>query len=210
LLVTRTLNAGVSMFIKRNRHGLVLGRHWAMADENPTNNSGASSSAGTQNTDGSASTPQTVPYDRFSQVIKERNELNERLQKLEQAQAKRDEEERLKRGEHEAVINELKPKASRAETLEKTLTEYLTAELESVPEDMRFLFADGDVAERLSKVKAAKAKGIIGKPTPPQTDAGATGRGVSSSSLTPEQQAMAKAAGMTHEQYAKALEKIQK
>lgn len=191
------------MFIKRNRHGLVLGRHWAMADENPTNNSGASS-AGTQNTDGSASTPQTVPYDRFSQVIKERNELNERLQKLEQAQAKREEEERLKRGEHEAVINELKPKASRAETLEKTLTEYLTAELESVPEDMRFLFADGDVAERLSKVKAAKAKGIIGKPTPPQTDAGATGGSKPAPlNLTAEEQAIAQKLGMTLEQYAK-------
>lgn len=193
------------MLFNRNRYGLKLGRHWSMADETlPTTNSGATagtSSAGTQNTE--TSTPQTVPYDRFSQVIKERNELNDRLAKFEAAQAKRDEEDRLKRGEHEAVINELKPKAVRAETLEKTLTEYLNAELESVPEDMRFLFADGDVADRLTKIKAAKAKGLIGKPTAPQTDAGAMGGGKAVPQLSADELNTAKKLGMSPEEYAK-------
>lgn len=192
------------MLYKQTRHGLALGRYRLHNSETPpSTGSTPASSAGTENTGSNAETPKTVPYERFAEVNSQMRAFEAELKKLRDEQAKRDEAERLKRGEHEAVINELKPKAVRAETLEKTLTDYLNAELESVPEEMQFLFADGDVAERLTKIKAAKAKGIIGKPTPPQTDAGITGNTVKPANLTPEELRTAAKLGMTPEEYAK-------
>lgn len=162
--------------------------------------------AGAQNTE-SAGEPRSVPYERFAEVNKAMRQYEKQLADLQKAQAERDEKERLARGEHETIIGELKPKAERAAKLEQSLTTYLEAELADIPEDARYLFEAGDVADRLQRVKEAKKRGLFNRPNAPVTDAGARGNVVSTATLTSEQKQMAAAAGMTEEQYAAALGK---
>ena len=180
-------------------------RQW-FADD-PDKDKGSGSSDGTQNTEDSQ--PENrVPQSRFNEVVAARNAAEAELKKFRDAAAAAEQQEALKKGEFEKVIGDLKPKAERADALEKTLKEYLDAEIADIPEDMRSLVPQGDVTAQLSWVKQAKGRGLFTKkPVAPPMDGGERGDGGGNSSvkLTPEQKETARKAGMTEDQFAKAF-----
>lgn len=160
--------------------------------------------AGALSTEQAPAVPvQTIPYDRFQQVIKERNELEKRLKALEDKDAQRLEAERIEAGKFQEVIEELRPKAARVEVLEATLTEFLQAELESIPEQYRDLVPEGDITARLQFIAKAKAKGLFAPATPVKTDAGARGDSVEVAKASAEDKAWAERLGMSLETYLK-------
>ncbi len=116
-----------------------------------------------------------VPQSRFNQVIAEKNALQERLAKLEQAEADRQRKLLEEQGNFQDIIKSLEPKAQRTEELTKTLQEYLNTELEQIPSDMRDLVPEGDITSQLKWIQNARAKGLFTKPAPPITDAGEKG-----------------------------------
>lgn len=153
-----------------------------------------------QNTD---STQGSIPYSRFKEVNDAKKTAEDKLRQYEEAERKRAEEEALKRGEFETVINDLRPQAERATHLEEALRGYLEAELADVPQHMRDLVPQGDITSQLAWIKQAKAKGMFARQPAPNTDAGATGDPKQSLKLSDAEQAMARKLGLTAEQYAK-------
>lgn len=156
-----------------------------------------SPSAGTQNTE------QTVPYSRFKEVNEAAKAAAERLAALEAAEKQRQEQEALARGEHQKVIDGLKPKAERADVLEAALKGYLDAELAELTDEQRGLVPDGDVTAQLAWLKKAKASGLFARtqPPPPPTDAG--NRGDSSNAIVAD--ARSQAAAQLARQYGYSL-----
>lgn len=155
-----------------------------------------------QNTDTAGQT-QSIPYDRFKQVNDAKKAAEDKLKQYEDAERKRAEEEALKRGDFENVINGLKPKAERADALEEALKGYLEAELTEVPANMRDLLPTGDITAQLAWIKQAKSKGLFNRVPAPNTDAGATGDPKPQTKLTDEQRTLARQFGMTDDEYAK-------
>ena len=90
-----------------------------------------------------------VPYSRFEEVNREKNELAKRLKEKEDAE-KADTEKRLaEQNEFKTIADnrakelaELKPKAAQVEAYEKTLQEVLDAQVKDIPEDKRGLIPD--------------------------------------------------------------------
>lgn len=82
---------------------------------------------------------QTVPYSRFKDTNDALKDANERLAAFEKAEQDRKDAEALQNGEHEKVIADLKPKAQRAETLEKVLKQSVESLIEQIPEEKRGL-----------------------------------------------------------------------
>lgn len=176
-----------------------------MADDQTTQQPAgtpATTPDGAQNTQGNA-LPQNVPYERFREVNEAKKAAEERLQKLLDAEKERELEAAKKRGDFETIINDLKPKAERADNLEATLKKYLDGEISTVPEQYRGLIPGGDVTMQLEWIRQAKAQGLFGKPTPPPTDAGASGDPKPVIKLSDYEREMARIAGMTDEEYAK-------
>lgn len=172
-------------------HSIITRRVWRADPPTPETPASGTPPAGAQNTGDTPDKPQTVPYERFAEVNSRMRESEAALNKLIEEKKKRDEADMLARGEHEKVIAELRPQAERATALEATLNEYLAAEMAVVPDNMKFLFADGDAAARLKKIREAKAAGLIGKPPAPNLDAGESGTQGSSVKPTVQQQAAA-------------------
>lgn len=148
--------------------------------------------------------PEAIPYDRFKQVNDEKKELAKQLQKLLDAEKERTDAEAIKKGDFQAIIDSLKPKAERTDALEATLKSYLEHEIESLPKDISDLIPDGDVTTQLAWIKRAKANPRLYRNPAPNTDAGAAGDpkppGVK---LSDTERALAAQFGMTEEQYAK-------
>lgn len=177
-----------------------------MADEakdttaETTEATGNTTSATTENTE------QHIPYSRFKEVNAAKTAAEKELARLKDAEARRLEAEQLARGEHQKVIDDLKPKAERAAALEATLQTYYDAEIADIPEDRRDLIPDGDVTAKLAWVKNAKAKGVFGTPRAPEMDAGVRGdKTAAPAKLTALQHEYARAAGMTDDEYSKYL-----
>lgn len=102
----------------------------------------------------------TVPYSRLKEVVGERNtareemsKLTTRLSELEKADKDRQDEDALKRGEHESVIEkqkaeitDLTAKVSDLEPRAKRADEWIEAQklilLEKIPEDQREIYKD--------------------------------------------------------------------
>lgn len=124
--------------------------------------------AGAQNTEASPS-EHMIPKSRFDEVNTKMREFEKKLAKYEKAEKDKAEQDALSRGEYEKVINEIRPKAERADTLEATLADYLKIELESIPEKFRALVPDGDVVQKLKWINEAKKSGVFTseKPAPP-------------------------------------------
>lgn len=161
------------------------------------------SSDGTLNTEAGQKDNGMIPRDRFNQVNEQLKEAQKALDKLTRAQQEREQQEALNRGEHEKIINELRPQAESAKRLAQAMEEIFALELQGVPEDMRDLIPGGDVSTRLTWLKNAKTRGLFTKPTPPITDAGAQGTPSQTVKLTDEERAWARQANMTDEQYIK-------
>lgn len=152
--------------------------------------------------------PDMVPLHRLTEATAQKNEALAKLADYEKAEQKRADQEAIARGEHEKVIADLRPKAERAEALEAVLKGYLATELEAVPEAMRDLVPEGDVATQLQWVINAKQKGLFNPRQAPATDAGATGdKPKTKVQLTDLERRMARASNMTEEQYAEYKER---
>lgn len=167
----------------------------------------AGASAGTEKTGDEGQQDNRIPYSRFQEVNKAKIAAEAELQKYRDAEAARQLKEQQEAGEFQKIIDSLKPKVERVEALEKALKAYLDAEIADIPEDMRSLVPEGDVTAQLNWVKQAKTAGLFKKPQAAPLDGGKQGDGGGSPSikLTPEQEKAALAAGMTKEQFAKAL-----
>lgn len=171
-----------------------------MTDETTNNQS----SDGAENTDaGTQTTSPMIPKSRFDEVNKKMRDYEKQLESLTRAQQERDQKEALDRGEHQKIIDELRPQAESAKKLNATLEKIYQAELLSVPEDMRDLIPELEISARIEFIQKLKTRGIFAKPTPPITDAGAQGNPASTVRLTDEEKQYAKMAGMMDEQYAK-------
>lgn len=145
-----------------------------MPEENQNNNA----PDGAENTDaGTQTTSPMIPKSRFDEVNKKMREYEKQLEALSRAQQEREQKEALDRGEHEKIINDLRPQAESAKKLTAALDAYFQQELMDVPEDMRDLIPDGDLTTKIDWLKKAKTRGVFKKPAPPVTDAGAQGTG---------------------------------
>jgi F0F1-type ATP synthase membrane subunit b/b' len=138
----------------------------------------------------------SIPYDRFKQVNDQKNELAKRLEALEQAEQERQRAKLEAEGKYQEIIDNLKPEAERAKTLEEQLKQYhqrdqteLDAELDLLDETMKSLVPQGDPSMQLAWVRNARRAGLFDKAKPPVTESGATGdRKAHEEPLTPGQQ----------------------
>jgi seryl-tRNA synthetase len=89
------------------------------------------------------------------------------------ANRERDEADALARGEHQKVIEALKPQAEQAERYKATLQKYLDAEIAGIPEDKRLLVPKGDIESQLEWIALAKQSGVFSAPRQPLVDIGA-------------------------------------
>lgn len=184
-----------------------------MADENIGADQGASPEVA-KNT----AHENMIPLARLNQVIAERNDARDRLEKLEKAQqeadAKRlaDQQQWQQLYEQErAKVAQLEPLKTQVESVNATLDALLESQLEQLPDDMRDMVRElpGTVQDRLDWL--AKNKTRLMRPAAPDMDAGARGDSAKAAvKLTPEQQDALKRAQrvdpkMTEERYIAAL-----
>ncbi|HEX2907417.1 MAG TPA: hypothetical protein VHO69_11185 [Phototrophicaceae bacterium] len=148
------------------------------------------------------STNAPVPYDRFQQVYNDLKETKKLLKQLQDADEERKRQAQIEAGQHQQVIDELRPKAQRVETLEAVLEEYLALEMADIPEDKHTLIPEGDVTVRLKWIKQAKAAGLFGQQQrAPITDAGVTGDRKQPDDLTAEEKRTADKFGIPYDKF---------
>lgn len=109
---------------------------------------GASKQEGDQggdqnNNQGGNQAPESVPYSRFQEVNEQAKQSAEKLAEFERKEKEREEQEALAKGEHEKLINDLKPQAERAKALEETIKTSVNALIEKIPEERRSLIPEG-------------------------------------------------------------------
>lgn len=93
-------------------------------------------------------------------------------------------------------------KAARTDELEAALLKTVDAQIETIPENMRdFVPSHGTPQERLAWINENAAK--LTMPQAPEMDGGAGGKGGAKVALTSTELSIAKAAGMTAEEYTK-------
>jgi len=151
-----------------------------------------------------------VPQSRLNEVIKEREDLKARLDKLEQQQQQADEkrltdQEQFKElaEKYRAELEALKPVAGQVKDWQKSLMETAQAQIERLPKDMRELVPEYDDPRKTLDWLNKNAARLM-RPSAPEMDAGA--RGDTSThknvNLTPGEEAALKAAPwMTREDY---------
>ena len=197
-----------------------------MSDQQPPNtdstqptvtpNTGQPPSAGTLNPD-----ENRVPQSRFSEVVKERNALQEQIEALMQAQKEKQDKELAEQNRFKELYEqrdnalkdlEAKFKAAQAENEKHLATLRATneARLARVPEDKRALVPDFDGADAHLKLSAWLDKSETWlmetpKPQPPKLDggSGAVQKPTGADKLSPAELAMAKAFNMSVEDYIK-------
>jgi len=103
-------------------------------------------------------------------------------------------------------LNDLQPYRDRAEALETMLRDSNKHRMEQIPEDMRALVPTDYAPEKLASWLDANISRLT-KPVAPRLDGGATG-GSSAVTLTDEEKQVARATGMSLEDYAKYKERI--
>lgn len=148
-----------------------------MTDENEQ----ISESAGTEKPDQQQRSP--IPYDRFSEVVQQRNardakigELESRLAEYEAAETERKRKKLEDEGRQNEIIAELEPKAKRVEELESALQRTLNTEIEQLPERWRNAVPKQlSAIDQLDWIRDRKAEGLFDLPKAPPMDAGVTG-----------------------------------
>jgi hypothetical protein len=151
----------------------------------------------------------TIPYDRFQQVVKARQAAETELATLRKAEADRLAKEAEARGEYTKVIEDLRPKAKRADELEGVISELLASQLAALTDDARETVAGVLIAiptpeAKLMALQLLAPKLTVVKPTPAPLDGG-KGSGAKIGGLTAAQLQMAEWAGVSPEEYAKNL-----
>ena len=182
---------------------------------NPQQPTVQSPSAGTLNTENH------VPQSRFSEVIKERNALQEQINALLQAQKDKQDKELAEQNrfkelyeQRDSAFKELEAKFKAAQSENErhlaTLRATNEARLQRIAEDKRHLIPEFEGAEAHLKLSAwlDKSEGWLmeaPKPQPPKLDGGSGGiqRPSETDKLTPAEVAMAKAFGMSVDDYIK-------
>jgi hypothetical protein len=155
-----------------------------------------------------------IPYERFREVNERAKAAEAKLEAL-QSKQKDDEETRLaEANEYKALyekakleIEALKPFKARTDELAAALKATVDAEMASLPEDVRSLVPEFD-DPRKTLDWLNKNKGKLLRPLAPSTDAGRQGDRAETIQLTPNEEAVARAAGMTNAQYAEAKLKV--
>ena len=140
-----------------------------------------------------------------------RSEAAERrvaLKKYEEDSRKREQERLAEQGKWRELaesraseLSDLQPYKDRADTLETMIRESNKSRIETIPEDMRALVPTDYAPEKLAGWLDANMSRLT-KPIAPKLDGGASGSG-STISLTDEEKQVARASGMSLEDYAK-------
>jgi len=160
--------------------------------------------------DGTAQNPDKktqdpVPYSRFSEVNTRMREAEQRLAEREAADRAAADAERLERGEHAKIIEELRLRDQRLTTLEAELAKQTALELEKITDEeaKAVVNAIPDVEKRLQAARYMTRVTTAPDPKspPPNMDAGKGSR-PDNAGLTALELEAAKAAGMTSQEYA--------
>lgn len=106
-----------------------------------------------------------------------------------------------------AELNELQPYRERAEALESMLRDSNKSRIDTIPEDMRALVPTDYAPEKLASWLDANMMRLT-KPIAPKLDGGAAGGSASTVTLTDEEKQVARATGMSLEDYAKYKQRI--
>lgn len=164
------------------------------------------------NTSDNGTQEHMIPKSRLDDEINKRKELEKRLSVIEAANTEA-EEKRLKDNEqykeladkYQLENEKLKPLADVAEAQEKTLQDYLAAQIEELPEDARSMVPeDYSTLQKLRWLSDNKVK--LMKPVGPDIGAGERGGSQEKTvALTQEQKAIAKKTGVSEADYAKNL-----
>ena len=104
-------------------------------------------------------------------------------------------------------LSDLQPYRDRAEALETMLRDSNRHRIEQIPEDMRALVPTDYAPEKLASWLDANISRLT-KPIAPRLDGGASGGSGSTVTLTDEEKQVARATGMSLEDYAKYKERI--
>ena len=151
-----------------------------------------------------------IPKARLDEVLQKNKELNDRLAAIEKAQKDAEEQRLIEANNYKTLYEQakaeaegLKPKASIADESEKTLQSVLDSQIAEIPEHFR-----GMVPENLTTNQKlawiSKNKSLLMKPVAFGIGAGENGGDPPpTTSLTAEEIATAKKAGMTPEEYLK-------
>jgi len=156
-----------------------------------------------------------VPYERFNKVNEERQQLADRLEKLEKAARQKEAEELEKNNEFKTLYEQSKQEAEslraykqKAEQYENEARQRNQDRIAALPEERRSLVPDIDDALKLDAWFSRNA-GFLALPTipnAPKMDGGAGGMGSTKGArLTPEQKDMARKMGMSEDDFAKYL-----
>lgn len=115
--------------------------------------------------------------DKLKETTDESIKRKEKLRAIEQEKADREAAALKEKGEFKTLVEQLEPKAKRADELEKALKGYLDLELADIPEEKRTLIPAGPVETQLTWLKNAKAQGLFGEPkkAPENSDQGKKG-----------------------------------
>lgn len=97
-------------------------------------------------------------HPRFQQLNKKATNAETELEKRRKADEKAERDKKASEGKLQEVIDELTPKAERAEKLERVVTTFLESAMAEIPEDKRTLIPDGlspeDKLEYIAKNRA--------------------------------------------------------
>ena len=104
-------------------------------------------------------------------------------------------------------LSDLQPYRDRAEALETMLRDSNKHRIEQIPEDMRALVPTDYAPEKLASWLDANISRLT-KPIAPRLDGGATGGSGNTVTLTDEEKQVARATGMSLEDYAKYKQRI--
>jgi len=168
------------------------------------------SSAETENAENS----HMIPKARFDEVNAKMKEFEKALKAKEEA-LKKAQQDRLEEKEEyktlyektTAELSEIKPLAEQVEAWRETMETLYQAQIADIPEDYISLIPEElSVEKRLNWL--AKNKALIMKPVAPDIGAGQRGSaGGTAPALTPEQKEIAKAFGVSEEDYIKYMDK---
>lgn len=168
-----------------------------------------SSPAGAQNTE------HMIPKSRLDQVLGERDELRDRLVRLESAIQERETQELTEQNRYKELYEKAQKELETLKAAQETASRYQealqttnAARLERIPEDKRSLVPEYDdpVALGTWLDKNLQLLAEPGKPSPAKLDGGAGPGGGTQNTLgklTDQERMLAAAAGLSEEQYLK-------
>lgn len=119
--------------------------------------------------DGIPVNQERVPLSRLNEEVEKRKASEAKLAEYEKAEKERQDKEALARGEHEKVINDLTPKAAKAESYSEFITKLVEKELETFPEEDRVSIKEDlsglEPTAQYNLIAKLKARMVVAKPS---------------------------------------------